>query len=148
MSRALFTCRACGDTDWIAEDKVRYAERTGRLCGRCYAAQRATDRQAAAEAAARQNHELGLPALGGSERQIAWAETIRAEKLKQINDLIDRVMARNNALPPAVEAAISQVRAVATAAWWIDNRDVSGVDLVSGVGQGRIQLPPAHRSNL
>lgn len=38
MSRALYTCPSCGDKDWIAEDKVRYAERTGRLCSKCYAA--------------------------------------------------------------------------------------------------------------
>src|SRR3954454_11511057 len=50
-------------------------------CPDCLAVELATERQKASEAAAAAAVETGLPALVGTEKQIAWAERIRADLL-------------------------------------------------------------------
>ena len=62
---------------------------------------------------------LNLPGLVGSERQTAWAATIRAKRLAS--------------MLPNMSSATSNQKAcllISDAKWWIDHRDVSDVDLV------------------
>lgn len=77
-------------------ERDRKAEwEASRLCADCYEAQRkaeweagesarAAERQAAAEKAT----EAGLPTLQGSEKQIAWALTIREKALSQVAETV------------------------------------------------------------
>ena len=72
-----------GRADWIGEHK---------LCPDCYAAEkdrlqaeRAKGHDTTSAAAAAANKAAGLPALTGSPGQIAWAETIRATLLADID---------------------------------------------------------------
>ena len=82
--------------------------------------------QAAAEAA-----EAGLPELQGSEKQVAWANTIR----KQILDPWMAAIREAEAIPALSEKQQEALRRAkdgyawaaghVSASWWIDNRDKS-----------------------
>lgn len=82
---------ACGHTGrkqigGPTKDRDRKAEWYGReICPACAAAERAEHNKAAAEQAATE----GLAELQGSEKQIAWAESIRREMLAKIDALYD-----------------------------------------------------------
>ena len=103
-------------------------------CWECAKAQEASDAKATSES-------QGLPALTGSEKQIAWAMSIRLDVLdalancdvvKQIIDRpTDEVMADSKIAPPAkaalprlVEVA-TKIRGETSAKWWIDNRVIA-----------------------
>lgn len=89
-------------------------QRARRLdCPDCYRAQR----EAAREEATR---DLDLPDLEGSERQVAWAQEIRA-----------RFAARIPAEHAQRDELLTHVRAQTSARWWIEHRD----DLAAVGGQ-------------
>lgn len=86
------------------------------MCTACYREWQATQ-------SAKQNKELGLPELKGTEKQIAWAEKIRRQAVEEL----DRV----GRLVP--EGTIDQYREGLNlmygknhASWWIDHRDKFG----------------------
>ena len=64
------------------ERKVGWLETTD--CSECYQAERLRQREAALEAAVVQAKEFELPALVGSEKQIAWAIQLRADFVAQL----------------------------------------------------------------
>ena len=97
------------------------------LCESCAAEKKAAATAQAAETA----KKAGLPELTGSPKQVAWAETLRAARIKElgkedINDLAEDI----EKSPAEVEQAIAKIRRTAAAAWWIENRNVSIDDLV------------------
>lgn len=69
------------DREWKLQ---RLAEE---LCPDCYKAQKEAERKAASEAAAKEAREQGFAELKGSEKQIAWAETIRARYMEKLEEL-------------------------------------------------------------
>lgn len=101
-------------------------------CPECYKAKQQAEREAANQKAAEDNAAAGLPALTGTEKQVAWAETIRAEKMVALNQLIAD-MEQYIAKPESSESQrkalrlgikiVQKVQAVDNAVWWIDNRD-------------------------
>lgn len=110
-----------------ADRKAKWAE--GRLfCSGCKEKQRDLENQQAAE----QNASAGLPLLTGSEKQVLWAESIRAMKLAHLQQMIDGKLADDTSSPlkagamddPTMAAAIERIRCETAASWWIDNRDV------------------------
>jgi len=101
-----------------------------RLCPDCYRAQQLAK---ATEANAE------LPALTGSEKQISWAEQIRAEIIGELIEL-ENVVAASDATGPDVEAkklqiaaAAATLRANTSATYWIDNRDRSARLLINAI---------------
>ena len=96
-------------------------------CRECYAkrmaAERAADREAENAAAAARAAELNLPALEGSEKQVAWATTIRQEALDSA--LRAAAGADTAALNADGRAFVAGVvaRMSVEARWWIDRRD-------------------------
>lgn len=75
-----------------------------------------------------------LPELNGSEKQIAWALSIRNKWMELVSNLIAQVNANTNANPQLKEkfiAAVASRKGETSAAWWIDNR--YSIDTVSGV---------------
>lgn len=72
-------------------------------------------REQANQAAAESNQAAGLPALKGTPKQIAWAESIRRDQLARI----ERYELHHDHLKGATTAASKQV----DASWWIDHRD-------------------------
>ena len=61
------------------------------LCPDCYRAQQEAERKAASEAAAEEAKKQGFAELKGSEKQIAWAETIRAKFMEQLDELLEKM---------------------------------------------------------
>ena len=72
---------------------------------------------AAAEAA---KAERGLADLTGSEKQIAWANTIRENAYKCIDMLLE--FATNDQAKQMMSNWRNRMDAETTAKWWIDNR--------------------------
>lgn len=94
-------------------------------------------------AAQRVNTGMGLPALIGSAKQVAWAETIRAELIAQLDRVIantyaDQWIAKIRAAKP--EMADTAIEAVGTyrdtfaaraeARAWIDDRDMRPEEMI------------------
>ena len=101
------------------------------LCGECFEKERAAinARMAAANAAS------GLPALTGSEKQVAWAETIREAIIRQADARLDEAIQAEpedrQAEATAMAAEVKRlIRAETKASWWIDNRGRPIADLI------------------
>ena len=81
-----------------------------------------------------------MPTLTGTPKQIAWAETIRAEKIKKLNEILERIEALK-AKRTLTEIELEQdkkLQAFAaayknedSAARWIDLRDRSVESLLN-----------------
>ncbi len=103
------------------ERKARWLRTT--TCRTCFIAEKRSEQaHAAAQDSAAVAH-LDLPALTGSDRQIAWASTIRAKRLATV-------------VASSAIGAESDHRAcllVTDAKWWIDNRDLPATDLLAKV---------------
>lgn len=146
-----FTCGHTGTVQLFGKtsDRERWIEwaEQNKLCYKCYEKQKEESHQQAAKVATEEAVENGLPSLAGSDKQIPWAETIRAEKLAEIDRLItplDTNMAKVAADPALLEkanskavedgfvdfadsgeclkVAVNQIKATDSAKWWIDNR--------------------------
>lgn len=103
------------------ERKVRWLATT--QCRSCFVDQKRSERAAAASRDSAAVAHLELPALVGSERQVSWAGTIRAQRLAACMDSEMDVF--------SVHAA----SAVQDAKWWIDHRDLAAEELLRAVAQ-------------
>lgn len=116
---------ACGHTGTVElfgktadrEYRLKYYE--GCLCPECEAKERQKkNAESAAEAA-----EMDFPTLKGSEKQVAWAETIRLETysrwMESFNDLAEEYPER---APKALDAINYAIQHATGASEWIDNR--------------------------
>lgn len=68
-------------------------------------------------------YEQQLPELTGSEKQVTWAQRIRAEKMGKLNEFMDDL--ENWATPEETadyQEAYRRIASKASAAWWIDHR--------------------------
>ncbi|GHE51153.1 hypothetical protein GCM10019059_07970 [Camelimonas fluminis] len=116
---------SCGHTETVElygpeKDRSRkLAWMADKVCDACYKAAKAVE--AAGE----------LPALEGSEKQVAWATEIRATIIADLKaqraaiGAIAQRMAGNAAAEAGIAAAYAAMDAAAAktaAAWWIDNR--------------------------
>lgn len=105
------------------ENRINWLENNS-VCTDCYKAAKEAERAAEAKIAAEKNK--GLPQLIGTPKQIAWAETIRAEILKDAK--VYRANAEAATDPGAkirAEAILNVINgyeAHVSASWWIDHR--------------------------
>lgn len=112
------------------EDRLAWYERN-RLCPDCYRERVRREREEASAKAAEANAVRGLPALEGSEKQIAWAESLRApvaERLSRV-EVADAAWATPEALEAAKDAVVlvtEEILRQTDAKWWIDRRDGGG----------------------
>lgn len=123
---------SCGHTE-TGQLFGSYEERQRRLAWLketpCQPCKRQAEQQAAEQSAA----AAGLPALSGSPKQVAWATTIRAEKLKAAAADREQFAAlgrRQNATAEQMAEQLGQYDQAAAAlaaheraAWWIDRRN-------------------------
>lgn len=135
-------------------DRQRRLEwyRNNGVCADCRAAERRRQYEGQSKAAAEANAAAGLPDLQGSEKQIAWAEALRAPVVTALRALatekffsnlgepveVSPGMSRQYCLPrrPSRQARQECADALAlltdetinqvSAKWWIDNRALSG----------------------
>ena len=104
------------------------------LCSDCYKAEVEAERSRLATEAATAAQQSGLPPLVGTEKQVRWAEQIRADLLlgpeqnaEQVRSREREVQARGRS-PESVAASeqvlrmLGQVEAETSAGWWIDRR--------------------------
>ena len=116
----------CGHTsvqhiDGKSADQERKAEWfRARPCLECLRAEEIAEAKAGADA-------KGLPSLVGSPKQIAWAETIRGNKMQEL----DEELARNGALSDAGKTAVAKLHGIADAKWWIDNRGMLAMSMLA-----------------
>lgn len=129
---------SCGHTETVQlfgktserDRKIEWYENHG-CCSACYAAKKDAERKAANDAASEKSAELALPELTGSEKQIAWANTIRVNELTEFDERSARVLKKVSVLSPAAQQEIldaillqrSELVAKTEAKFWIDNRD-------------------------
>lgn len=123
--------RACGHTETVQitgpiAGRDRQAEyESGKLCYECYKAKQAKQRAAESQAAAEAAKSAGLPALTGSEKQVAWAETIRAAAAQSLNDMrptLQAALAANRKGADIALGIIDATLARTSAHDWIESR--------------------------
>lgn len=121
---------SCGHTEEIQlfgkgadrEGKIAYFEQSG-ICSECYKEKKQAEREAAEKAAAENVQGLELPALEGSEKQIAWAEKIRADIFKSDNfkSIREQLKSRNDENSHKIFAGVIGCK---SAKFFIEARDV------------------------
>ena len=121
--------RSCGHRETVRvggptrQRPYLLAREEERLCYACWQEraekQRAAETAAAAAVAAAQ----GLPALTGSPKQVAWAESLRREKLARIDAALAGAALTAEEKAEA-DRVVAKVRAQAEARYWIDHRDI------------------------
>lgn len=153
MAKAIFdlTCTECGKTFTItkyglknsaaAESYKQWAAEHLSICPDCVA----KARHAKVEAQRAQDAADGLPALtGGTQKQLDWAVSLRQKFINRCHEIFDEEdeIAVLNAKPGEKldidEEYADQIRAFyyiiaekTDSRWWINNRDVIFIDLVS-----------------
>lgn len=88
---------------------------------------RECERVAQTATAKTQAEAMGLPTLTGSEKQVAWAESLRAEVVRLITKRVDEQAARTpvdreHEVVAARSAFAEAIAKHTDARWWIDNR--------------------------
>jgi hypothetical protein len=114
----------CKDREW------KLAREEEKLCPDCYLVKLEEDRKKQNAEAAQANQSAGFPQLEGTEKQIAWAETIRKNIIDTIQKTIfDRISEENkNESPEIYEKYVKSFTALkshSAASWWIDNRSIA-----------------------
>lgn len=109
--------------------KIEWLEKNG-VCTECQKAQKAQEHAEATAKAAEKASAENLPELTGSEKQINWALTIRAEKLAQVDTMLEKISAACNGDEEKIALAKIQSQAIKNvlvsytdSKFWIDNRD-------------------------
>lgn len=121
--------RACGhgevvnlvgrhrDREWRLENVE-----PSKLCYECYQQKLAEDREKQNREAAEAAKDMHLPALAGTEKQVAWAETIRQQLLADLDTFIYKTT--RGEMNPQLFAALEQIKSKTEARWWIDRRSM------------------------
>lgn len=125
---------ACGHVDIVAlygkmadrERRIAWMEKN-RICHHCYEAEQMANVEAIEK-------EFSLPALSGSEKQVAWARKIRWEKFLMIKDYIkfdwgtsimteDEAFAEDHPSEGRIADFKKYLAGKDSARYWIDHRD-------------------------
>lgn len=139
MAKAVATCKCkiCGTTfekvavkrnTREADSWKAWAAQTFDICPVC------EDKQLAEKTArlAAEAKASGMPELTGSPKQIAWAEQIRAGKMKEIGEYLEQAKVACDAETlKRIEHVLGYIRQnMAKASWWIDNRNLGPAILI------------------
>jgi hypothetical protein len=115
-----YTCGHSERIDLVGKVAIRYRRietMEKRECPTC----RHKNELAAAQKSAK---EMQLPPLVGTPKQIAWAESIRAEKLREFNGY-NKGFSILGVAPLTIADIPATILAETGARWWIDNRNHS-----------------------
>lgn len=102
---------------WIADRKFEG------LCYECYQAKLEEEREVANKAAEEKAKEMGLPELTGTEKQVAWANTIRQEIIEYLEKYANEDMFSDR--EGYQKALYYMIQTKTKASWYIDHRHVS-----------------------
>lgn len=145
---ATCTCKTCGKEFEVSAIKYNRREADSWAvwasdhyieCDDCYKARLAKERDAENTRAAEAAISSGLRDLEGSDKQVAWATTIRQKALQKVADDCEMSIAVLIARAPVVRWASNQT----DARWWIDHRDGLGKDSVAAICNVLWELAPA-----
>lgn len=128
--------RSCGHEEVVVlfgnrqqrEYRLQNFEPT-KLCYKCWQAEEEKRRAEATLKAQAEAEESGLPKLVGTEKQVAWAETIRLNVLAKLQDLSERLGLALESSPEEIDLTIRSIQAKDSAHWWIDHRSTNICDL-------------------
>ena len=116
------------------ESRIAYWEEKG-LCTDCYKAEQEAKRVRENAEAAQKAEAFGWANLQGSEKQVAWANTIRLNIMRQLEQILnqsDGAMKVRAHLNNKLESK-----------WWIDNRQTDARLLAAKIAK-EISLPVAN----
>jgi len=126
-----------------------------KLCEECY--QKQIDEQRAAEAvkAVEMAQQHGFPALTGSAKQIAWAETIRYKMMVEIEKIINSTLgaadlatlAAYGFTPDDLQQGVRLISTQMAASWWIEHRHLTGKTLINLLSDTIKSIALIRRSN-
>ncbi len=157
---------SCGHTETIQlvgkiserERKIEYFENHG-LCSECWEAEKKRQFEEQNRKAAEEAKEYGLPELTGTEKQVAWAITLRQQFIADTEKFIyaqeERLSSRLFATDPekqaqletiihAMKAAVDEKLLTETSArYWIDTRHTNISEWLIGIGKTALTAPPA-----
>lgn len=97
------TCATCGETFTMRAEKqnrrsadswAEWAKDNYTECSDCYRARRKKEREEQNSRAAAEAAEMGWPELTGSEKQVAWANTIREQMMGYMQTSLDQGVRR------------------------------------------------------
>lgn len=109
------------------ERKARWLRTT--KCKTCFLDDKRSEQAEAATCASAAVAHLDLPSFSGSDRQVAWATTIRATRMAA---LVTRTEGAHDHRPSIL---------VTEAKWWIDRRGLADDDLIAKTGPGTASTP-------
>jgi hypothetical protein len=120
---------------WIADRKFEG------LCYECYQAKLEADREAANREALEKAREMELPELTGTEKQVAWANTLRQQVIERFEAKIKEgftpsVTKRHGITEEKLRATLQNILSTKTdAKWYIDNRDIGSYQIIECMKQ-------------
>ncbi len=144
ISMAKYTVtRACGHNevvnligpgkqrDWRLDHVEPY-----KLCSECYHVELQRKREEENREAAEAAKESGLPALNGTEKQIAWAETLRMQMIALVEETVYTRVKEEQRGDIHLLEAVEAIKVKMDARWWIDHRfSLSTPELVVLIGK-------------
>ncbi|MEN8171011.1 MAG: hypothetical protein ABFS08_12385 [Pseudomonadota bacterium] len=132
-----------GDDDFSWNDRVQQLSQG--ICRLCAAAEQQEERRKKVVQARYQAKERGLPPLEGSDKQVAWAETVRLgafsavdKVLKWVDEVSDEAEREDpdywSSVTQGIKKSISYLEEQTDAKWWIDHRHAMQNSLEGGRG--------------
>ena len=129
--------RACGHEETVVlfgktKDREWRLEREAeKLCYECWQKQLKEEHEKENQEAAEAAKEMNLPELQGTEKQIAWAETIRQSMINQIEEFIYKNVKPEHRNNPKLRESVEHIKSKTEARWWIDNRSLDYTSKIS-----------------
>jgi hypothetical protein len=113
----------CGHSGLMINNGNKYGLRNWAKTILCPECQKKANEEAAREAA-KKAEALSLPKLEGSEKQVVWAELIRAGKLRILGDVEARLRREKNikAWKKFYPVGLKKYFSETSAKYWIENR--------------------------
>jgi len=123
--------RSCGHEERIAlfgsytsrESQLKYE--ASKLCKACYIEEKRREEKALTQ-------ELGLPELTGTEKQVAWANSIRLEWINRVFTKLDNWKERGTSetdIERCRRAVLAAASTKTQAAWWIEHDNMLDLKL-------------------
>lgn len=113
------------------ESRVAFLER-----GECFACYK----QHTTQVSSAQAEELELPALIGTDAQVAWAETLRIKKLNEIEETVERYEKDDKAYRQIL-MAVEKISNETSAKQWIEWRFMMPMQIINGALKALLETP-------
>ena len=99
------------------------------LCPECYKKQLEEERAAANKEAAEKSAEMELPELSGTEKQVAWANTLRVKVIERYEAILEKSgdKASKSRREEIVSCMDYAIKVHTDAKFWIESRDNSNI---------------------